>query len=95
VDAVTDANRWGEKINLAEIDHHRMPRPATTHNVGDVVRLNSGSPMLTVDGLSHDGYIEVTWLDDGRTEQHSAFPAACLRGVGRSFWRRLCARLLA
>ena len=45
--------------------------------IGDVVRLNSGSPNLTVTGTT-PSKIYVKWTDDTGAVQNDHFPEACL-----------------
>ena len=45
--------------------------------VGDVVRLKSGSPPLTIEKITVDG-IYVAWLNHWNNIKRDAFPAACL-----------------
>lgn len=49
------------------------PKP---FKVGDVVRLNSGSPDLTVVNINED-YVTCTWTEDSQPVTH-AFPPATL-----------------
>jgi len=53
--------------------------------VGDVVRLNSGSPDLTVShvglGPYGDDNVQVTWYDDDGTRRIGDFPDVCLKPV--------------
>jgi uncharacterized protein YodC (DUF2158 family) len=42
-------------------------------NVGDIVRLRSGSPRLTVEGdAERNGYVRVTWIGYGTNAPHFA-----------------------
>lgn len=54
-----------------------MDKVTQRYKIGDVVKLNSGGPFMTVSGyvtgLEDKGnFVEVTWFDDGRIE-HSIF----------------------
>jgi uncharacterized protein YodC (DUF2158 family) len=46
--------------------------------IGHKVKLNSGSPELTVTGIGER--ITVEWLDGSKTERHT-FAAACLTAL--------------
>jgi len=50
---------------------------------GDVVRLNTGGPVLTVREVSIYG-IECTWVDRERKERQSLFHPMELRALGES-----------
>ena len=47
--------------------------------VGDLVVLNSGSPILTVAEVDEDRNVIVTWFDSSGVERNSQFPEACLK----------------
>jgi uncharacterized protein YodC (DUF2158 family) len=51
-------------------------------NIGDYVRLNSGSPDLKVIGLSSKKVI-VEWPRFGRKSERYTFPRNCVERVGR------------
>ena len=48
-------------------------------NIGDVVRLRTGGPKMTVIEVS-DGYAHCTWFVDGKPQQHG-FPVDTLEAV--------------
>ena len=53
-------------------------------NVGDTVRLKSGSPVMTVESVEDfDGTMMVhcVWFDDKKVPQHQSFPAAIVEIV--------------
>lgn len=46
--------------------------------VGDIVRLKSGGPDMSVESLSASGYANCVWATaDGQVERHG-FPVVCL-----------------
>lgn len=45
--------------------------------IGDVVKLNSGGPSMTVQSVDNEAIIGCYWDRDGKTE-HYEFPSACL-----------------
>lgn len=47
-------------------------------SVGDVVRLNSGSPNLQV-AFINDGELTVVWLDEDGKVNRCTLPAACFQ----------------
>lgn len=54
-----------------------MNKKMGRYKIGEVVKLNSGGPAMTVsgyaEGLEKKGnFVEVTWFDEGRVE-HSIF----------------------
>lgn len=54
------------------------------HKVGDIVRLNSGSPDLLVAAVSGDE-ITVEWLNEGRRETYTA-PSVCFYSTGMNMF---------
>lgn len=46
--------------------------------VGDIVRLNSGSPRLTVEALKDYGRVEVSWFNNGDIER-TTLAVECVR----------------
>ena len=36
--------------------------------IGDVVRLNSGGPLMTVAFIAHNNIVRAVWFIDGKTE---------------------------
>lgn len=45
--------------------------------VGDVVKLNSGSPRLTITELKSEGIVEVSWICENK-KVFAYFPEVCL-----------------
>ena len=55
--------------------------------VGELVKLRSGGPVMTVSGMRDDGVIAVVWHDVGGAEHNSGYPQELLRRTsGRSFF---------
>jgi uncharacterized protein YodC (DUF2158 family) len=58
--------------------------------IGDVVKLNSGGPLMTVHNVEEDDETEdgsndtlgVTWIASDGKEHTSEFPAACVKKEG-------------
>lgn len=53
---------------------------ADTWNVGDVVRLKSSGPKMTVSYKKDGGSVECVWFD-GKDVKHFTFPPAALEQV--------------
>lgn len=52
-------------------------------NVGDVVQLKSGGPLMTVVGILGTGSVEVTWMDGNMRDVHrDTFPSKALKKSG-------------
>jgi uncharacterized protein YodC (DUF2158 family) len=51
-----------------------------TLRVGDIVRLRSGGPDMTIEGLRSGGLVDCVWFDEG-SRQAAAFHVATLRVV--------------
>lgn len=51
--------------------------------VGDVVRLNSGGPLMVVLAGPEDAYVSCAWHGTGGAPYCSDYPVACLRTVAR------------
>jgi uncharacterized protein YodC (DUF2158 family) len=47
---------------------------AATFKTGDIVRLVSGGPAMTISEVAHN-YIAVDWFEDGKLKSHSFSPA--------------------
>lgn len=47
--------------------------------IGDVVLLKSGSPMMTVNEILEDGKVECSWFDDKNILQYSVFKSQLLK----------------
>jgi uncharacterized protein YodC (DUF2158 family) len=52
-------------------------------NIGDVVQLKSGGPLMTVDNIDPHDMINCMWFD-GREKKSGVFPAATLKPVNNS-----------
>ena len=48
---------------------------------GDLVKLKSGGPMMTVTGTREGGYLLCEWFDDKGTAQFATFQPHALRKV--------------
>lgn len=51
-------------------------------NVGDLVRLNSGGPVLTVtniEQLENEVMVSISWMGDDSMLHHGKLPAPCLK----------------
>jgi len=48
-------------------------------NIGDVVRVLSGGPMMTIQKIDHAGDILAVWFDVDNHLRSAYFPAAVLR----------------
>ena len=48
--------------------------------IGDLVRLKSGGPDMTVTRESHEGYVQTTWFA-GKKSERAAFPEPALDRV--------------
>jgi uncharacterized protein YodC (DUF2158 family) len=52
--------------------------------IGDIVRLNSGGPNLTVVDVGKNGDVSVNWVAPGTTKYGQAtFPRACFKFAER------------
>jgi uncharacterized protein YodC (DUF2158 family) len=65
-----------EKLK-AEVEPAQPWQPA----VGDVVRLKSGGPQVTVKGLTSDGLVSCIWFTANGQYHQFQVPAACLELV--------------
>jgi uncharacterized protein YodC (DUF2158 family) len=54
-------------------------RPTTLLHIGDLVRLRSGGPLLTVKSV-HDGWVICTWWTEYGDFQSGGFPIAMVEG---------------
>lgn len=57
-----------------------------TFKIGETVKLNSGSPLLTVDGTRPDGVVDVIWFLDGVAQRDSFLPAELTRAKALADW---------
>jgi uncharacterized protein YodC (DUF2158 family) len=57
---------------------YQEPAQPWTPAVGDVVRLKSGGPMMTVMDAEEDGEFWCLWFDPCGNKEGMDFPAACL-----------------
>lgn len=50
----------------------------TEFNIGDGVQLLSGSPHMTVIGITKSGQVKCCWFDNDQKERRSIYPTAAL-----------------
>ena len=51
---------------------------ADVYDVGDVVKLKSGGPKMTVEKIDEDEFIHCVWFDEMNVTQSQGFPASAL-----------------
>ena len=74
------------KIFQAKIVNDETPvRSPEPLKIGDVVRLKSGGPLMTVVRFTHDGDPLCTWFDySGESMIHHKFPIAATNAAGKA-----------
>ncbi len=70
--------------NNTSYDRSNLEVDMTDFKVGDVVKLKSGGPEMTVEGVTDDGQKAIcTWFA-GNKPDRKAFPFGALREIGKS-----------
>jgi uncharacterized protein YodC (DUF2158 family) len=68
---------WGEIIGWRYADEPSVTSPEWTPQVGDVVRLKSGGPLMAISGFRFNGDVVCRWFEHF-TPHNGTFEFCCL-----------------